>query len=142
MASSYEEHFLEIVRSAKRFGNAHLCDGDARTALVWSPETEISIRLALRGDEVWILAGSGMLVRFVATSDGDFTNVDIEMAIDSILRGEATEHFGATGADHGDLFSMGYHVGPDLGYGGLTEEKARFSARIAGPFAGSALEQS
>lgn len=57
-----------------------------------------------------------------------FTNVYIDMALESILRGEAPEHFGATGAGRRNLVSVGYTDGTDLGDGGLPEKRHAFSA--------------
>lgn len=144
MESSYQSQFAGIVRRTGTAARAHLCDGDASEAVVWDPATEITVRLSLRGDEVWLLAGSGLLIRFVAASDGEFDHEGIDRVIGLVLRGEAVEHFGVAALDGQDAppsIPTGYRVGEPQGYsGGLPAGQARFEARIAGPLARAHLD--
>lgn len=116
---------------------AYLCAGAEREAVVWSPDTEITVRLSARGDdEIWVTAGSGLLIRFAAASDGDMG--DVADAVRRIVAGEAVEMFGERRrADDGPAAATGYTLGgPDRVFaGGLDAEQARWTARIGGPFA-------
>ncbi|KHK95506.1 hypothetical protein LK09_19235 [Microbacterium mangrovi] len=128
------------MRRANRRARAYLCDGDPTSAVVWDPESEITIRLSLRGDEIWVIAGSGILIRFVADSGGELDHEGIAIVLTRILAGEAVEHFGVAGQDDGDAFATGYRVGTEGFSGGFTAEEAKFRARLAGPLAVATLE--
>ena len=120
---------------SQEFG-AYLCAGADREAMVWSSDTEITVRLSARGDdEIWVIAGSGLLVRFVAASDGDMG--DVAEVVRRIVAGEAVEMFGdRRRADDGFAVATGYALGPDRAFaGGLDGDQARWTARIGGPFA-------
>lgn len=52
MDYSLDQQVAEVVHRASGSARACLCDGDASSAVVWDPASEITIRLALRGDEV------------------------------------------------------------------------------------------
>lgn len=134
MAHSLDQRFANIVHRAGKSARACLCDGDARSAVVWDPASEITIRLALRRDEVWLIAGSGTLIRFVASSEGEFDDEGIDTVIDLILGGEAVEHFGVRGQKTGITFTTGYRLDPAGGFsGGLNASESLFQARIGGP---------
>lgn len=140
MASSPSEQFASLIRHAGESVHAHLCDGDRSAAVVWDDESEITIRLSLRGDEVWIIAGSGILVRFVAASDGEFDREAIIYVIDQILTGSAVEYFGLAQSTGDDVFATGFDIGPDREYAsGLDRSQARFRAQLAGPLARATL---
>lgn len=58
--------------------------------MVWSSDAEITVRLTARGDdEIWVLARSGLLIRFVAASDGDMG--DVAKVVRRIGAGEALD---------------------------------------------------
>lgn len=139
MASALTEQFAVIVRRAAQHARAHLCDGDPTSAVVWDPASEITIRLSLRSDEVWLIAGSGILIRFVTDSAGDVDIDSIATVLARILAGEAVEEFGVAG-QRGDVFATGYRVGAEGFSGGLTADEAKFHARLAGPLAVAALD--
>lgn len=125
----------EVVGELSRELEAYLCAGAERDAVVWSSDTEITVRLSARGDdEIWVLAGSGLLIRFVAASDGDLGGVaDV---VRRIVAGEAVEMFGDRPAGDEPAVATGYALGPDRPFaGGLRADEARWTARIAGPFA-------
>ena len=141
MACSFDEQLAEIVSRAKASARAHLCDGDTSSAVVWDADSEITIRLSRRGDEMWLLAGSGILLRFVAASDGEFDHEGIDTAIDLILRGEAIEYFGAAGRKSDPAFATGYRIDSAGGFsGGRTRIESLFQARLAGPMAAGRLD--
>ncbi|WP_156175023.1 MULTISPECIES: hypothetical protein [unclassified Leucobacter] len=141
MESSIRQSFNEIVKSAGDIYCSHLCEGEPNSAMVWDPVSEITVRLSLREDEVWIIAGSGTLVRFIATSESCFSSDDVLAAINSILSGGAIEFFGVQGDASADIFCTGYDLGERAGAsGGLRQTESRFHARIAGPLAQANLE--
>lgn len=124
-----------IIDDLAADAEAHLLAGDARHGVAWSPETEITVRLSCRGDdEIWVFAGSGTLIRFVAASDGD--PGDVALVVRALLRGEGVEMFGdRTRDDEGPAVATGYRLGdPPIFAGGLTATEARWTSRIAGPF--------
>lgn len=125
-----------VVDELTRALEAHLCDGAEREAVVWSAETEITVRLSARGDdELWVMAGSGLLIRFVAADDGDMG--DVAAVVRRIVAGEAVEMFGERRrAGEGPAVATGHALGPDRAFaGGLDSHQALWTARIAGPFA-------
>lgn len=141
MLVKFDEQFGEIVRRANGSFRAYLCDGDSRSAVIWDPYTEITIRLALRNDEIWVIAGSGVLVRFVAASDDTFSDEDIDAVMAAILRGDAVEYFGGAGASTALAAATGFDVGSDIGFsGGLGRDEAQFAARLAGPLAAAQFD--
>lgn len=139
MESSFSEQFQTLIRKSSTTAHAYLCDGDASAAMIWDDATHITIRLALKRDEIWLFAGSGTLVRFIAASDGEFDHEGIAQVISQILRGEATEFFGIARADaDDDMVATGYEIGLPGGFaGGLSNRQARFRTRLAGPLAGA-----
>ena len=124
-----------VVGELSRELEAYLCAGAEREAVVWSADTEITVRLSARGgDEIWVLAGSGLLIRFVAASDGDLG--DVADVVRRIVAGEAVEMFGDRLAGDEPAVATGYTLGSDRPFaGGLRADAARWTARIAGPFA-------
>lgn len=114
--------------------HAHLCDGDRRTAVAWSEQSEITARIhAAADDEMWVLAGSGLLARAVADSEGSF---ELEPLILAILTGRAIELFGPA-EDHEQLAPLGWRV--PLEGGGtfaadVDEALPAVAASIAGPW--------
>ncbi len=141
MATSFSEQFAVLIRKSGTSAHAHQCDGDASTAVVWDGDSEITIRLSLRNEEIWLIAGSGTLLRFVADSDGEFDHEGIAQVIDQILHGATVEFFGVTEAAEGDdIFTTGFEIGQSSGFaGGLNKSQARFHARLAGPMACASL---
>lgn len=136
MASSLRDQFGQLVASAAAIGRAHLCVGDSSSALVWDETTEITVRLALRADEVWLLAGSGLLVRFVASSEATLDVEGILDVVKEIICGNATEFFGvASGAPGADQFATGFQIASGSTSGGLGPSQSAFQARLAGPLA-------
>jgi len=139
--SSFIEQFTGIVLRAKKSARAYLCDGDAHSAVVWDPDSEITIRLSLKEDEVWLIAGSGTLFRFVAASDGEFDHKGIDFVLNSILRSEVAEHFGVAGEAQYDSVVTGNHIGETNDYaGGLTADDSKYQARIAEPMASARMK--
>lgn len=99
----------DLVETLSRLArvHAHLCDGDPRSAVTWSEATEITVRLfAAADDELWVLAGSGILAREVADSEGGF---DLEPLVCAILEGRAVELFGPA-TRHDALTPRGWQV--------------------------------
>ena len=140
MASSYEAQFAAVVRRIGTYARAHLCEGDSTSAVAWHPENQITVRLQLRGDEVWVVAGSGTLVRVVADSFGDLLHDELDSIVRAILDGYATEYFGVAGHPSIADFATGYDLGRAAGFaGGRNAKQSRFQARIAGPLAKAAL---
>ncbi len=137
MASSFSKQFATLILSSNISAHAHLCDGDPSAAMVWDDDSGITIRLSLRDEEIWLIAGSGTLLRFVAASDGEFDHEGIACVIDQILHGAAVEFFGvAEDANGDDIFAAGFEIGRSQDFGGgLNESRARFRARLAGPMA-------
>lgn len=126
----------KIVQDLSSHVEAHLCAGDPNQAVAWSPDSEITVRLASKGDdEIWVIAGSGMLVRFITASDGDVG--DVEPFVRAVLAGQAVEMFGPEDeAGAKSMIATGYRLGPKpLFAGGATEAEATWTARVAGPFA-------
>lgn len=141
MAPSFEEQFAQIVRGIATYANAYLCDGDPRSAVAWDPENEITVRLALHGDELWVVAGSGTLIRLIATSSGEHLFDEVDAIVRTILSGRAVEHFGVAGHPSIADFVTGDDLGPAIGVaGGLNARQSQFSARIAGPLAKAYLD--
>ena len=141
MAPSFEEQFAQIVRGIATYANAYLCDGDPRSAVAWDPENEITVRLQLRGDEVWVLAGSGTLIRTFADSTGELEHEGLDRVIRTILSGRAIEYFGVAGYPSIADFVTGHDLSPGIGFsGGLNAKQSQFSARIAGPLASAYLD--
>ncbi|MFT7766740.1 hypothetical protein [Clavibacter tessellarius] len=102
--------------------------------MVWDESSEITVRLSLRGDELWAMAGSGVLVRFVETSEGEFDLDQVEHAVGLMLRGLAVEFFGAADDPGGEAYPSGFEIGSARAFaGGLDEGQSRFRARLAGP---------
>ena len=92
MVPSLERQLARIVRRARRwYARSYLCAGDPRSAVLWSDQTEITVRLALRGDQLWILAGSGLLIRIVADSEGEIVPENVEPVLRAILAGQAVD---------------------------------------------------
>lgn len=140
MAFSYSEQFAALVRKTSRSARAYLCDGDSSAAVAWDDNSEITIRLSLKGEEIWLLAGSGTLLRFAAASDGEFDQEGIGYVINQILHGTAIEFFGVTEGIDNDNFATGFEIGPSQEFaGGLNGSQARFRTRLAGPMASAAL---
>ncbi len=98
---------LVAALNARTGIHAHLCDGDPRTAVAWAEESEITVRLrAADDDEMWVLAGSGLLARVIADTEGMFEMEPLTLAI---LAGRAVELFGpAEGQEH--LAPLGWRV--------------------------------
>jgi len=140
MASSFGEQFAAIVRNTSRSAHAYLCDGNSAAAVAWDDNSEITIRLSLRGEEIWLLAGSGTLLRFVAASDGEFDHEGIGYVINQILHGAAIEFFGVAEDTDNVNFATGFEIGQSQEFaGGLNGSQARFRTRLAGPMASAAL---
>jgi hypothetical protein len=140
MESSFSEQFTGIVLRAKKSARAYLCDGDTDSAVVWDPDSEITIRLSLREDEVWLIAGSGSMFRFVAATDSEFDHGGIDFFISSILRSEMGEHFGAVGKAQYDSVVTGHAiVVADDWSGGLASTESKYQARIAVPMASARM---
>lgn len=136
MASSAGEQLEQLVESLRPAHRAYICDGDRSTAMAWDDESEITVRLSLRGDELWVLAGSGLLARYVVPSDGEFDLETIAEVVDGILTGGAVEFFGpASVGGSGGRVATGFRVGPGSVSSGVDTEQAAFSARLAGPMA-------
>lgn len=141
MTFSVVEQFAQVVSAAGVSANAHLCEGDSTAAVIWDDSTQITVRLSLRDDEVWILAGSGILVRSITDSEGEFDRVLILDAIRQILRGEAIEYFGVTPClEEADTFATGFEIRRVGAAAGLDASSAAFRARLAGPLAQAALD--
>jgi len=140
MVSSLSEQFAALVRRIGESTHAHLCEGDPWAAMVWDDKSEVTIRLSLRDDEIWLFAGSGVLVRFIADSDGEFDRPGITSAIDQILAGTAIEYFGVADAGHDDIFATGFDIGPGEYASGLDGRQARFRTRLAGPMAVAGID--
>lgn len=140
--ASFDGQFSGIVQRWRTRARAFLCDGDPRSAVIWDQRSHITVRLQLIQDEVWVIAGSGMLVRFVAASDGEFDREGIDDVVGQILAGKAVEYFGAADRDGEDVIATGYSVGeePVLFTGGLGQSQSRFRSRIAGPMAVRGLD--
>lgn len=141
MELSYSEQFVALVKELGTQAASYLCDGASTSAMIWDDDSEVTIRLSLRDDEIWLIAGAGILLRFVADSDGEFDREGIAFVIDQILRGAAIEFFGVANHVGGeDIFATGYEIGPKREFaGGLNETQARFRARLAGPLARARL---
>lgn len=134
--TSFEEQFAELVRRISSRARAYLCDGDPRSAVAWDPESEITIRLSLKGDEIWVMAGSALLIRDVAASDGEFDLAGIDLVVDEILGGRAVEHFGLVGQSGTDVVvATGFRLESGRFAGGRNEGESLFKARVGGPFA-------
>mgnify|MGYP001292016712 CR=1 FL=1 len=140
MVSSALSQFAELVDRARRVAHAHLCSGDPETGLVWEDKTEITVRLSLRGDEIWLVAGSGLLVRFVASSEHEFDLEGILSAIAVLLSGEAIEYFGVRAHETEQTYATGFAIGEPPEYaGGLTQDQSRFAAVLGGPLRRAAI---
>jgi hypothetical protein len=136
MISSFSEQFIKIIINAKATTNAHLCKDDPKTAVLWDDSTQITIRLSLNEDEIFLYAGSGIFIRFVASSENLFDHFGIAKVIEQILTGQAIEYFGVKAKISDDFFATGYVVEAEPKFaGGLKEEEAYFRARLAGPMA-------
>lgn len=124
-----------VVAELRHDLEAYLCAGADREAMVWSSSTEITVRLSARGDdEIWVLAGSGLLVRFVVADDGD--PGDVAAVVRRIVAGEAVEMFGDRDGASCPVVATGYELGPERSFaGGLAADEALWTARVAGPFA-------
>ena len=115
--------------------HAHLCEGDPRSAMVWSDQTQITVRLHAPGDdEIWVLAGSGLMAREIADSEGCF---ETEPLVVAILDGRAIEMFGPL---HGNaqMVPLGWQVETAHGgvfAGGVANEAPAVPAAVAGPLA-------
>ena len=133
MATTALHHIVEELSHDEQ---AYLCAGNPRQAVAWSPRSEITVRIAAKADdELWVLAGSGMLVRFVAASDGDFG--DVVTVVQTILAGRAVEMFGDRDRPRSGLtVATGFRLDSDLTFaGGNSESEAAWTARVAGPLA-------
>jgi len=140
MVSTPREQFLYLVERTSASANAYTCDGDTDTAFAWDSRNEITVRLALRGDEIWLFAGSGLLVRFVADSEGEFDLDGAMRTIASILAGEAVEYFGVRDRHPPASFATGFSVGADhFMQAGLGVVESVYSAHLAGPLARASL---
>lgn len=42
MKSSYSEQFAALIRRSQASANAHLCDGDATSAMVWDTDSPVT----------------------------------------------------------------------------------------------------
>ncbi len=117
---------------------AYLCDGDPRSAVAWSVDLEITVRLrAVADDEIWVLAGAGLLARVVADSAGEF---EIDPIVTAILGGQAVEIFGPGGPTD-PLIPLGWKVKTPGGEFSADVEPGRsvVEASIVGPMARTAL---
>jgi len=136
MAYSFGDQFATIVQSLRPTHHAHLCDGDPNSAVAWNDATEITARLSLRDDEIWILAGAGLLARFIAPSDGEFDPDTITSVVDEILRGGAVELFTATDpAADAPRTVTGFVLDSGSVASGSSTQEATFAGRLGGPFA-------
>lgn len=134
MVSSARSQFAQLIDRAARAAHGHLCSGDPEAGVVWDDKTEITARLSLRGDEIWLVAGSGLLARFVANSEHEFDCEGILSAIAVILSGEAIEYFGVRGQDSEQAYATGFAIGEPAEYaGGLTHDQSRFATVLGGP---------
>lgn len=134
MEHSFEEQFVETVHRARAWGRAYLCDGDSKSAVIWHPKSHITVRLELRADEIWLVAGAGILGRFVAASDDSFDLEGIDSAISAVLSGKATEYFGVRGQVSDDLIPTGWML-PSGDAAGRGPRESIYAARVVGPFA-------
>ncbi len=135
MDSSSGSQFEQLVDDASAHVRAHLCEGDPSTAVLWDDPTGITVRLSLLGDEIWLFAGSGVLIRHIAPSDGEFDLEGLLATILHVLRGEAIEYFGVRGQTGDDvLLPTGFAV-PDGNAGGTTARSSVAHTRLAGPYA-------
>lgn len=114
--------------------HAHLCEGDPSAAVVWSEQAQITVRLrALGDDELWVLAGEGLLARVIADSEGDF---EIEWLVRAILAGNAVEIIGPS-PESGAVGPLGWMVpAPTGGHHAGSEEPGPglTVSGITGPF--------
>jgi len=140
---SFDQQFAGIVQRWQPKVQAFSCAGDTRSAVIWHAQSQITLRLHLIEDEVWIIVGSGTLLRFVSASDGEFDHSGIDHVIEQVLAGNAIEYFGAVGHEHEDVIAVGYRIGegPAAFTGGLSQNHSRFRARIAGPMAAAQLDE-
>ena len=120
--------------------HAHLCEGDPRSAMVWSDQNQITVRLhAPADDEIWVLAGSGLLAREIADSEGGF---EIEPLVVAILNGRAIEMFGPLRGE-AQMVPLGWQVETADGgmfAGGVANEAPAVPTAVAGPMAVTRLE--
>jgi len=139
MSLDIESQLASIVTELAESDDAYLCDGDCRSGVAWSRVTEITIRFAVRGDELHLHAGSGLMLRFVVDSDGGLDSEGILAVSRAILAGDAVESFGIPGQPDDGLFATGYDI-PELGFsGGVSSRAATFVARLAGPLESARL---
>lgn len=111
--------------------HAHLCDGDPCTAVAWAEESQITVRLrAAADDEMWALAGSGLLARVIADSEGMFEMEPLTLAI---LAGRAVELFGP--AEGHEFAPVGWRV-PVAGGGAFSADVDEALPAVAAPIAG------
>ncbi|MCI9889470.1 hypothetical protein JT358_13520 [Micrococcales bacterium 31B] len=102
--------------------------------MMWDDKTEITARISLRGDEVWLVAGSGLLVRFVASSEHEFDLDGILAAAKKILSGHAVEYFGTRDLGTEPPYATGFAIGEPPEYaGGVTQGQSQFTAILGGP---------
>lgn len=137
MAFSYGEQLEQLVGVLRPEYRAHMCDGDPTSAVAWNEVNEITVRLTVRGDELWIHAGSGLLARFISPSDGDFDQETIGRVVREILDGGAVEFFSALTLPPGSTpIASGFMLASgSMSSGRPNQETTACSARIAGSFA-------
>lgn len=134
MVSSALSQFAELIGRAAQFAHAHLSSDDPETGVVWDHKTEITARLSLRGDEIWLLAGAGVLIRFIESSEGEFDLDGILSALSVVLSGEAVEYFGVRALETEPNYATGFTIGdPPEFAGGLAQDESRFAAVLGGP---------
>lgn len=133
MPSAPETALLDVVSRLHDPGagvHAHRCEGSPTDAVVWSA-SEITVRVAARGaDEIWVLAGSALLLRLVADSEGGFE--DLEAVIRGILGGRARE---VLSVREGRCTASGYVVQSSTGgmyAGGLSSEEGNATLPLVG----------
>ncbi len=82
-------HVVSRLHDPSTGVHAHLCEGSPADAVAWG-SADVTVRCAARGgDEVWVFAGSALLLRVVADSEGGFD--DLEAVVRGILQGRARE---------------------------------------------------
>lgn len=135
MSGNATQALERIINELKQDVCAYLCEGAPDHGVAWSNETEITARLTVKGDdEIWVFAGSGILIRFVAASDGDMG--DVGTVVRALLSGEAIETFGDSARPStGMAIATGYALESAGFGGGLDPDRGQWSARLGGPFA-------
>lgn len=108
--------------------------GEIDRAAVWS-KTDLAVQLVATGAELWLSAGAGTLVRFVADSNGEFGEEPLAV-VRAVLDGHATEFLQSTADDPRVLRVAGWRVDTDFGTfaGGIGQDDATAVLPILEPF--------